>query len=55
MVDCWNQFPTRRPTFTAIKQRLMLVYDQLAEQNLYVDQIVENALEIVTSQPGEKC
>jgi hypothetical protein len=55
MLDCWHQFANKRPTFTVIKQRLMTIFDQQVECSLYVDQMVENALAIVDTQPGEKC
>ena len=55
MMKCWNQLVSKRPTFSMLKQQLTEMYEQHAVNCVYVDQMIENAFDIISSQPGEKC
>jgi len=55
MMKCWNKAVSKRPTFSVLKQQLTAVVEQHAVSCVYVDQMVENTFDIISSQPGEKC
>ena len=55
MMKCWNQSVSRRPTFSVLKQQLTAVFEQHALNCVYVDQMIDNTFDIISSQPGEKC
>ena len=55
MLSCWNQLVSKRPTFSMLKQELTAMFEQYTVNCVYVDQMIENTFDIISSQPGEKC
>jgi len=55
MMKCWNQSVSKRPTFSELKQQLMVMFERQAIDRIYFDQMIENTFDIISSQPGEKC
>ena len=54
MKDCWNQFPPRRPSFSILRHRMIAILDEPGD-DVYVDQMSDNAFSILENPPGEKC
>jgi len=56
MMRCWHESLSRRPTFAVLKQQLAAMFERLAVDGVYVDEMADNTCEIISSQPaGEKC
>jgi len=55
MKGCWKFYPVKRPQFPTLKAKISYLVEEAANDCIYVDQMAENAYEILHNQPGEKC
>lgn len=55
MKGCWKFYPAKRPQFQTLKAKISHLVEESANDCIYVDQMAENAYEILHNQPGEKC
>jgi len=56
MMRCWHESVSRRPTFSILKQQLTAIFERMAVDHVYIDELSDNVSEIISSQPaGEKC
>ncbi|ELU15290.1 hypothetical protein CAPTEDRAFT_104413 [Capitella teleta] len=54
MTDCWHHFPPSRPSFATIHDRLTTLLEEEGD-NMFVDQMSDNAYNILLNQSREKC
>ena len=54
MKDCWSHYPQKRPSFNILRHRMIAILDEPGD-DIYVEQMCDNAYDIVEDLPGEKC